>query len=666
MLSDDTARGYLLQIEDLVQDAIDHPRPLHRPPSRDELYANGPPDIEVGTLVHAPDVRFGLRFRDSPRGVLITGNSGSGKTTLERVIITEADKFSYSHPDEHVSMIMLPTKGDVTDLHGKLKCPCTLLSVHDPGTRLSIGAPIGMPANPWINIVTTIFCACAGMIAAWTCLANMIRWLLAALNPEKREPLTWPSLQLLLDVAIAAPLWLWAAKPDYEKTLIGKLEGAIPATDVFDCFAGFDVERDVVRPRRHLIFEMPNVMPAWVRRFIQYLLIAQVLYGRIHRHQKMDGTQVMFVLDEMDQDATLEADSRFEDNMSTLAQVIRQGREYGIMPVVGMSRLSHASPYVRVDSVYQFLFNQSDYYSVRAARETVNLSPAADQMFPGLPRGICIAREAQGPWSRPMEVKVDHIAPGRGGRPESYDTHPQIPAKRLDELPDVQRALDSLVASRRKASLRHARTERAQLSAEAHKLLDAAARHPWAPAATLWKSLGKVPPQAKQRQVRKELAAWKLAESELPRIGQTQVLLYSITEAGWDILPLERPKHQGGGSITHQHVSHWIAQCGAADGHAAQIEWAPPGCDHRADCALEVAPGVFDVFEVVVTSTENVLAHLTALEPCEAIRRITVVCLEKQKSKALCGQLTGAPVMWRLGDRLGWDAADTYLRRCFP
>ena len=394
--------------------------------------------------------------------------------------------------------------------------------------------------------------------------------------------------------------------------------------------------------------------------------LLQPVFGRIHCHQKMDRTEVMFVLDEMDLDATTEADSRFEDQMSPLSQMIRQGREYGIMPVVGMSHLNHASRYVRVDPIYHFIFNQSDSHAVQTARQTVNLRPAADQMFPGLPQGHCIAREIQGPWPHPVELKVDYMKPGRGALPTNYDTHPQIPAERLDELPDVQQELDSLVASRRKAKLRQTRTERARLSSEACDLLHAAARQPWAPAASLWKSLGNTPTQAKQRKVRQELAEWGLAQSELPRIGKTWVLLYSITPLGWEFLHRVPPKHTGGGSITHQHIIQWIAQCGTADGYTTHIEWSPPGCNHRADCVLEVAPSVFDVFEVIVTSTDNVLSHLTAVESSESIRRITVVCLQIKEGEALQNQLAGESVLWQLGDRLVWDAADTYLRRCFP
>ena len=666
LLQEDVARSFLLQIEPLVQDAIDRPCCLHRVPTEEELYAGGPPDIELASLVDNPALRFGPRFGDRPRGILIAGNAGAGKTTAMRNIVIRTDELSHKDASRHVSLIILDKKLDYGDLKSQLRRPCLRLSVHDPGTRLSLGASEGVPPNVSVNLVATVFSACAGMVAAWTCFANMIRWLLGVLNPNPDGMIRWPSLSLLLEVALAAPLWLWAAKPDYEKTLIGVLEGATQATELFDCFAGLDLERDVIQPRKHLILEMPDVTPPWLRQFVQYHLFAQVLYGRIHRHQKTDRTDAMFILDEMDQDATFEADRRFPDQMSPLAQLLRFGREYGIMTVIGLGRLSHASPYVLSEPQYHLIFNQSDARSVLAARQTLMLPPEADQMFPALTPGLCIARQAQCSWTHPMLVKVDYTPPGRGPLTRSYDTHPYIPAQSLDALPEVRKGLNDLVASRRKTKLRQARSQGDHLSKHAQRMAHAIVNHPWAPAAALWKLLGDLPSPAIQKLVRDELAEWNFAKSEQPRLGRTNQLLYLATKKGCEFTGCQPPKHTGCGSITHQHVSHWIGLCGEADGHRSFYELAPPGSNHATDCALEVGPNMFDVFEVVVTSTGNVLQHLTALASCSAVRNITIVCLQKRHIAALQARLKDEPVVGQLGNRLIWALAETYLRRCFP
>ena len=454
-----------------------------------------------------------------------------------------------------------------------------------------MGASDGVPPNISTNLVATIFCACAGMIAAWTCFANMIRWLLGVLNPQSNQTIHWPSLRLLLEVATAAPLWLWAAKPDYEKTLIGVLEGATQATKVFDCFAGLDIERDVISPRKHLILEMPNVTPAWLRQFMQYLLFAQILYGRIHRHQKVDRTEVMLILDEMDQDATFEADRRFPDQMSPLAQMLRLGREYGIMAVIGLGRLNHASPYVLSEPQYHLIFNQSDADSVQIARRTLMLPPQADQMFPALTPGTCIAREAQGPWTHPMLVKIDYLPPGRDPLTQSYDTHPFIPLRALMLCLRCGKALSDLVAARRKGIPQTGQRT-------SHQLVQACSP---AIACCSHTSLGacggtlEAQPTIHPHRLFKNpyAVSWPSGSWLIPSKFVSVELACCSTR-----LPIRVGSSSSGslpsavvrGSITHQHVSHWIALCGEKKGYKAMCEWIAPGTKHPVDCAWEVEP----------------------------------------------------------------------------
>jgi hypothetical protein len=81
---------------------------LHRPPTAEQLYANGPPDIEIGTLVDAPDVRFGIRYLDRPRAILIAGSAGSGKTNLCLNIIEKTHELGQREPAKRISVLILP------------------------------------------------------------------------------------------------------------------------------------------------------------------------------------------------------------------------------------------------------------------------------------------------------------------------------------------------------------------------------------------------------------------------------------------------------------------------------------------------------------------------------------------------------------------------------
>lgn len=405
LLPEEIARDLLISYSQRVQDAIDHPNFLHRPPEHAELYPSMPPDIEIGHLIDKPHVRFGFRLSDQPRSVLVAGNAGAGKTTLIKHAIRGADPLG-------LAVIVFDRKQDYVTLPDECQSDWIRVSVYD-ALRIGLNAPEGVPPKAWVNIVASIFSARAGMVAAWTAFAAVLWWLLSVLNTDPTHPTRWPSLRLALDVLNAAPEKLFAAKSEYVGTLKTALQTAVQAVDTFDCFGGLDLERDVIRPGRSIVIEMPNVTPAWIRQLIQDLLIAQLIYGRIHRAQKSGrGAEVMLVMDEADQDATLESDRRFPDQMSPLSLLLRMGREFGLMVIVGASRLNHLSPYVLLEPSYHLILNQSDAASIVAARNTLLLPPGAEQMLPGLQPGMCIARENGGPWSHPMLVQLDPPSPG--------------------------------------------------------------------------------------------------------------------------------------------------------------------------------------------------------------------------------------------------------------
>ncbi len=90
-MSEFQARAHLLRLEKDIQRSIDQPNFLHRPPTKEQLDADGPLDVPLGSLVEA-DLPFGLRMRDRPRHVLVAGSTGSGKTTAIRRIIEAIDR----------------------------------------------------------------------------------------------------------------------------------------------------------------------------------------------------------------------------------------------------------------------------------------------------------------------------------------------------------------------------------------------------------------------------------------------------------------------------------------------------------------------------------------------------------------------------------------------
>ena len=666
LLADDVARAYLVMIEPMVEQARDFPNPLHRRPSPEQLHADGRPDIELGSLVDAPGLRFGLRLMDQARSVLLAGNAGSGKTTAIRRMLRQIHESNRRNPDARICVIIFDRKIDYVHLALEFGEDFVVLDVHDPNTRIGLGAPDGVPPNAWINLVATMFSARAGMVAAWTCFANLLRWLLPHLNSSSTSVMHWPSLKLVLEIIQASSLSLWAAKPDYEKTLISALEAATQSTHLFDCFVGQDVDRDIIRQGRNLILLMPNLAPTWVRQFLIDITLARILYGRIHRAEKVDRTAVLIVLDEADQDATAQADQQYPDAMSPLAATLRMGREFGIAAVIGLSRLFDASPFVLAEPHYHLVMNQSDARSILEATRTLLLPQGGEQMLPALKPGQCLFRQAQSSWTHPMLAQVDYTAPGRGVLDVQNSQLQWVPAMSLEEMPDLQEALAQRGSEHRKIELRRSKSTKEKLPPDAYRLLQAASLHPWFPVARLWEQTDRIPSRAAQMKVRHDLEEHGLAKFEEIRIGRANVLLLRLTEKGWRFLNQDPPKHQGRGSIAHQHFSNWIKIVWEKRGREARTEWTVPGTNHPVDAAWK-QDGQWHAAEVCVTCRSNLESHIQAcFVQSHAVASLTIVTTQKgirdQLRTELEANLQVAPYL----SQIHQEVIETYIKELWP
>lgn len=660
-LSESQARTYMLWLEPFVQEQIDRPNLLHRPPDRERLHADGEWDISLGKLIEA-DLEIGIRLLDRPRHILVAGTTGSGKTTAIRRIIQGIEQLSAL-----ISQIIFDHKaGDyagLTDMYGD---NWIHLSVHG-GMHLGLNAPRGIPPNVWINVVSTILAARLGLVASAVCLANIMRFLLAALNPNEKEPLIWPDIRLIWEVIRTTPLTVWAGKAEYGKTLITALEGLLQASgDLLHTFNGLDVDRDIVGKGKSLVIDMVNLFPPSLRLIVVDLILSQILLSRLHRHQKADSTEVVITLDEADADLSRQSDAAFPDGFSPAARLLKQGREMSVMAVLGVTFLGNVSRQVLAGPQYHLIFNQSDAESMIEARRTLVLPQGSEQMFPALKPGECIFRQAQSSWPHPMLCKVDYIPSHRTPKVEGFDTHSHVPSSRLDELPNVQKALEQRIAEHNKANLRRARTKRAGFSEQAQALLRLSSEHPYWPIARLWEKFEDKPHYAKQKTVRKELENHKLAAFEEVRIGRTNVLLIDILRDGWRLLDKPKPNRIGRGGIAHRHFSHWIALVGKRRGYKTACEWTVPGTSHPVDAAWCI-DGHWHVFEVVITCEENLTSHITAcLIDSDNVATVAIVATQKslcdKLERSIVGEILLAPVM----DRVRFEVITTYIEELWP
>lgn len=660
LMTEDVAQALLIWIWPHIERAKDHPNYLHRPPTAAELNADGPPDIECGHLVYARDVRIGVHYQRGPKSILVAGNQKSGKTTLIQGVVRGIDANSKRNPEKGASQFLFDQKGDFRHLADELGSSWQRVNVFDAGMHVAISNPEGTVANNWINTVSTSFCAYGGMVAAWTPLANVMRFLVAALNPHAIEPLLWPSLHLILEVLLASPPTLWSSKTDYYFTLIGVLEAATKASHIFDCFRGLDLDR-MVRERTNLVIEMPNMSPSWLRQFMIDILIRQLLAGRMERHEKVDRTVAVVVMDEADQDATAECDGRFPEGMTALSTMLRRYREYGLMAVIGLAKLQRASSWVLSEPLYHCILNQSDAASISIAAHTLLLPRGAEVMLPALRPGQCLFRESQGPWPHPMLAQIDYVAPGRGPASRPLDTIPFIPAKPLRELPHVQEALQELIRQHRASHLRHQKPDRKEpaLSRHAQTLLHAAAVYPYYPVARLYEKASLTLTPQTQMNIRKELEDSKRADFQEIRVSSVNVLLIRLTDI--------TTKGQGRGSIAHQHISHWVKEIGIRRGFAAHTEWIVPGnTNHPVDVVWLTPDGKTRAWEVVVDCEDNLPAHIKAcFEDSQAIDSLTIVVTQKairaRLQKALGAEFSDAPYR----DRIHYEIVESIMKELF-
>ncbi len=657
-ISEQQARAYLLALKPLIEQQEKHPNYLGSPEEED--FAEDPPDITLGAAARS-DARFGLWLRDRARQCIVAGATGSGKTThLRRIAINVADySASSGHP---TAIVVIDHKKDFRDLRRCLPGEWILLSVHDQ-LRLSLCPPRGVPLQAWIGQVSTCVSARAGLVAARRPLAMAMRWLFAVMNPEPTEILLAPSFKLILQVLQRSPAGLWTPKPEYLNSLISALQDITDNTGpLFDNFSGLDLDRDIIDQGRNIILGCEDITPAWIRLFMTDLFSNQILLPRLHRNEKTDSTTCCLVLDEADQDIARDTEAVFPGCLSPIGLLFKQGREFGCMTVVGVSFPKFVSPFVLANASDKFVFNQDDSESLFVAMNTLLMPENAAEMFPALHRGECIVRQAMSGYPKPFVGVVDYVAPDRNPSPPD-DPCPHVPGQDLDEMPQVVKALDKLIAEYNAAKLRQSRSK-GGLSANADKLLNLACVWPWVPVARLWDKIGRVAPSV-QRSVRRELEDNNLAKFEEVRVSRRNVLLIDPLPKGYKRFGKLLPAKTGRGGMAHRHFSHWIAEVEKRRGHKGECEFKVPGTTHAVDAAA-YRDGEWHAFEVSVTRRDNLASHIAAcLIQSKAIATVTIVTTQVSIRDIVKQQIANDESLSSVLDRVHFAVGEPYLKELF-
>ena len=504
---------------------------LPKAPAYDDLYPHGGPGIILGKLEEAEDVPLGIMLRGNAN-LLVGGRSGSGKTSGLRLLVRGLLEHNRCSPSDFVSFIYADRKGgDCADIPGLC---ADVLHLHALETvKEGLNAPHGVPPTVWFQAVSSCFAARAGLIASSVCLANMLQWLFAVMNPHtETEPVRWPTFETLLELSKAAPLEAFATKPDYAKALQQRLEGIVQAAyGTFHNLGGIDIARDLIAKRKSAVVDICGFGPSWVRSVFLDILQMQVLLGAQYRHERDDKVRFYLIMDEADQDTDRKTEESFPD-LSPLSLYIKQGREFGLAAALGVSAIGPTARMILTNISHYLFFSMADAESLHEARNTLLLRrQGAEAILAALEPGECIYR-GPGPWADPMLVRMDEIAPSRVTRPEKYDTHPFVPFVPLMEIPGAKEAIERLRAEHTHNKLRQGKQKAPELSENPSKLLRLRTLRGNTPVARLWDQLGR-PSASAQAAARAELGEAKLAEFEEKRVGSRNMLFMDPTEAGW-------------------------------------------------------------------------------------------------------------------------------------
>jgi len=559
-----------------------------------------------------------------------------------------------------ISQIVIDKKLDYGDIPGRGK-EGRWLHFNIFKVLLGLQPPRGVIVYVWIHIICTLIAVRGNLIASASTLTSMMRTVVGFLNRNRSdEPIIFPDFRLLKEVAEFVPHNLWAGKLEYLKSLIQVLAAIADNCPYFRAFSGLDVDRDVISQGKSCVIEIPTLYPAWLRLFVIDLLIAQILYSRVHRRHKVDTTEVIVYLDEADADVSfISSDAAYADAYSVLAQLLRMGREYGIMVVIGTGTLGGMSKFISSSFQYKFFFNISEGDQMLQAKRNLLLPYGGEAMLRDLEPGKCIVQQTQLGWSHPMWCEVDYVAPDRNRGPIEYDSHPFMASKCLDELPELQSFLKGLLAERVRGNLRRD----SAASKYARKFLNAAVLHPFKPVAKLWADVGANIRAATQAKVRNELETAGLASFVSPRLSRRKVLLIHPKDAAYELFGHSPPTRKGHGDIEHTHYCNWINMVGQAEGYRTKMEALIQGTKHLSDVVWWVGEELW-AFEVISKCHQNIVSHLTAsFIQSDAVAFVNIVAPQKrvldQVKKLVHEEMSLAPYE----HRIRYELVEVYMER---
>ena len=306
-----------------------------------------------------------------------------------------------------ITILVLDFKGDFRNLAQKLgKDLWDNYSLND-GFRLGWGPPENCYAPlAWINQLTQIIAAHFGMEYSETTLATALRIGFQLLNDSPKLPFKWLSPRALEQLIKRLPTKMIAQKEMYKETALQVIGYLLRNTELFDCEEGFDVYKHLIKPKRCAVIDCTAVNSVCAQ-IAANLLALQIFFPRLISRQTYPFTNFVLVIDEADPLVSQKAGAIYPEGYNKIGQILKQGREFGIMVCLGMTALGNCSEFISANTSYHFILNQNDSASIIQAANTL-LYPECRQLVGSLKCGECLYKESMGPVPYPMLVEVDY------------------------------------------------------------------------------------------------------------------------------------------------------------------------------------------------------------------------------------------------------------------
>lgn len=654
------ARALLIEMQPIIDEMERRPNYLFRPPEEHELYPDGLPPLIIGHLEEAPHIPLAL-FPKGAFHILFVGETGYGKTVGIRALIFAIEKLNRRR-ERPIIIIVLDYKGhSYSDLPNRLGQHWRYFDVYG-ALRLALQPPVGVPVLPWINQITTSICARSHLIAGWVTVANVMRMLVANMNIARTEQPLFPDFQLLLETLRFLPRKAFAEKGQYLDSVIHVLNGVTQASgQLFSSFRGLDLEEDLIRQGQSAVISVPNLAPAWLNHFVADLLILQLLLGRIARRQRVGDPEVLLILDDADDIVSEDNERLFVGSRPPAVAGLRLLREFGVGICLGVGSLNPVSEQIRNSVGRIFVFcNPNDCAEV--AKRSLGMPQGSEGIIRALRPGECVVR-LPGPWAQVFLAEINACLPDRNVQPRD-DANAHVPAKRLEEMPEVLAAVQN-TRQEEAAAAREARAEGfAGLSAETREIIYLAISRPYWPFARLAELMRVPPSPAVRKSILQELRDGEYAVVEELREGRKTSRLIEPTARALQLFG-KPPMKVGRGSLKHRSIANWIVMVGKTRTYEAHCEWIVPGTNHPADAAWRV-DGVWQTFEVVDTCGEQNLAdHVRAtFSAGSPVAKMTIVAAQKSVLRRLEEHLNS---LWnQASGRIEFVPAEVFERELWP